>query len=186
VDTMDTTGRALVDHWKWAADKGLMNRNTAASLGAACSQVLGALDDWEQLDVRSLDIEDVAQRFQNRRSKDFKPASLEAYKRRFQQAVDLFLKYVEAPSSWKPGIRKRRSNAPRRVSRPDQVEHNEHAEPDAPQGMVVPRDGLLNYPFPLGEGRIAHLKLPGDLKLADVRRLSAFLQTLAVDFDPKD
>ena len=26
---METKGKALIDHWSWAAEKGVMNRNTA-------------------------------------------------------------------------------------------------------------------------------------------------------------
>jgi len=52
---MDTTGKALVEHWNWAAEKGGMNKHTAAGLRAACTQVLGALDNWESVDITSLD-----------------------------------------------------------------------------------------------------------------------------------
>ena len=45
----ETSARSLVDHWSWAADKGLMNRNTAAGLSSACVRVLDILgDNWEQ------------------------------------------------------------------------------------------------------------------------------------------
>jgi predicted XRE-type DNA-binding protein len=36
-----TVQRALIEHWPWAAEKGVMNKNTAAGLRAACVQVLG-------------------------------------------------------------------------------------------------------------------------------------------------
>jgi hypothetical protein len=41
----------------------------------------------------------------------------------------------------------------------------------------------VEYPFPLREGRLAYLKLPVDLKATEVKRLTAFLNTLAVDAD---
>lgn len=41
--------------------------------------------------------------------------------------------------------------------------------------------GLVEYPFPLREGRLAYLRLPMDLKMAEVRRLVSYLNTLAVD-----
>jgi hypothetical protein len=34
------------------------------------------------------------------------------------------------------------------------------------------------------EGQIARLVLPRDLKTSEVKRLAAFMSTLAVDFDP--
>src|ERR1700722_19933918 len=79
---MESTGRALVDHWSWAAEKGLMNKNTAGTLRAACSQILSSVDDnWETLDIRELNPDDAFRRFQNKRGKDFRPASLHDYAR---------------------------------------------------------------------------------------------------------
>src|SRR2546428_12277575 len=101
--TTETTGKALVDHWSWAADKGLMNKNTAGGLRAACSQVLSVFgDDAETVDVKTLDIEDALSRFLNLKKKEFKPTVLETYKRRFRQAVASYLSYLDHPSGWKP------------------------------------------------------------------------------------
>src|SRR5512137_46600 len=105
MESIDTTGKALVDHWKWAADKGLMNPNTAGAWRAACTQVLSVMDDWEKLDVRAMNVDDICLRFQNKRSKDFKPDSLDSYKRRFRQAAASFLDHAKDPSSWKAPAR---------------------------------------------------------------------------------
>src|SRR6266480_5519400 len=95
----NTTGRQLVDHWTWAAEKGVMNRNSAWGLRAACSQVLSVLDNWEQIDVASLNVDDLIKRFKNLRARDFNPSSLDAYDKRFRSAVTSFLAYVRDPSS---------------------------------------------------------------------------------------
>src|SRR6266496_2402296 len=94
---MNTTGKQLVEHWAWAAEKGQMNRNTAGALRTACVHVLGALDNWEQIDVTSLDVDDVIRRFQNLRARDFNPTSLNAYARRFRNAVASFLEHAKDP-----------------------------------------------------------------------------------------
>jgi hypothetical protein len=179
METIDTSGKSLVEHWKWAADKGLMNSNTASALRAACTQVLGVLDGWETLDIRTIDVDDVCKRFQNKRNKDFKPDSLDAYKRRFGQAVKLFLEYVSDPSSWKAPSQER----PARKERKSGAELNgESASTVAERSSTASiASGLVEYPFPLREGRLAYLKLPVDLKQAEVKRLTAYLNTLAVD-----
>src|SRR6266513_2095553 len=102
MECMNTTGRQLVEHWTWAAEKGQMNRNTAGALRTACVHVLGALDNWEQIDVTSLDVDDVIRRFQNLRARDFNPTSLNAYARRFRNAVASFLEHAKDPAGWKP------------------------------------------------------------------------------------
>jgi hypothetical protein len=181
MDNIDTTSKALVEHWRWAADKGMMNLNTANALRAACTQVLAGVDGWENLDVRTIDVDDLCRRFQNKRSKDFKPESLDAYKRRFGQAVKMFLEYASDPSSWKApsqdrtGRREKKATANRGDAPTTALER-------AAQPPVL-LSGLVEYPFPLREGRLAYLKLPVDLKIAEVKRLSAYLNTLAVDAD---
>jgi len=53
----------LIEHWSWAAEKDVMNKNTATGLRAAGVQVLGVLDDPDQADVARMDIEDLRGRF---------------------------------------------------------------------------------------------------------------------------
>jgi hypothetical protein len=179
---MDATGKAMVDHWTWAATKGLLNRNTAGGLRAASSQVLGALDNWESLDVTQLNVDDALIRFTNLRSKKFKPRSLETYKHRFRIAHESFLSYLKDPGGWKHVVPSRPTRAPRngdgesRAAAPRVSDVEISVQP-------LPATGLVEYPFPLHEGQTARLILPRDLKAADVRRLTAFLATLALDYE---
>ncbi len=175
---MEATGKALVDHWEWAASKGIMNKNTAMGLRTACVQVLSVVDDWESVDIRNLDIEETLTRFQNLRSKQFKPQVLEEYKRRFRQAVSSFLEYLEDPGNWNPTTRKPTGRAPR-----SDRETSRTQEPAALSGRELPSAGLVEYPFPLREDQNVRLVLPRDLKKSEVKRLAAFMNTLAVDYE---
>jgi hypothetical protein len=180
---MDTTGQALIAFWKNAGNKGLMNANSASGLRAASSQVLSVLDDWAKLDVAALDTEDVFRRFVNKRGQEFTPTSLAAYRRRFNQAVSEFLEYTNNPEKWKPRSAERPSGARREksaVAKSTNVEPESH-ESFPPASSTPGRSGLVEYPFPLREGRFAYLRLPPDLKQADVKRLIGFLNTLAED-----
>lgn len=179
METIDTSGKSLVEHWKWAADKGIMNSNTANAFRAACTQVLGVLDRWETLDIRTIDVDDVCKRFQNKRNKDFKPDSLDAYKRRFGQAVKLFLEYANDPSSWKAPSQNRQARKERKSGAEVNGETVSTIAERSSSTSIA--SGLVEYPFPLREGRLAYLKLPVDLKQAEVKRLTAYLNTLAVD-----
>ena len=172
---MDATGKALVDHWSWAAEKGVMNKNTAGGIRAAAAQVLSVLENWETVDVKTLDVEDALVRFQNLKKKDFKPAVLETYKRRFRQAVSSYLAYLEDPGGWKP----------RTLDRPVADRDDDGARTTIPASRAsrpeAPQTGIVEYPFPLREGQMVRLYLPRDLKLTEVKRLTAFMATLAVD-----
>jgi hypothetical protein len=177
IEVMVMTGKALVDHWTWAAEKGVMNKNTAGGLRSACTQVLGVLENWESIDVKGLDVEAALTRFQNLKKKDFKPNVLEVYKRRFRQAHASYLAYLDDPGGWKP----------RSIDRSTGERNNagdRQADSSRPARHEMPQAGLVEYPFPLREGQIARLILPRDLKVSEVKRLSAFMTTLAIDFDP--
>jgi len=176
---METTGRALVDHWNWAAGKGLMNKNTAGALRAACSQVLAVDEDWENLDVSDLDVEGILARFTNLRAKDFKPASLETYRKRFRLARDTFIEYTRDPGAWKPRMMERS---------PAQEKTNGNGATEPTTRAVrheMSSSGMVEYPFPIRDGQNARLVLPRDLKRAEAKRLAAFINTLATDFDPE-
>lgn len=175
---MESSGKALVEHWNWAATKGLMNRNTASGMRSACSQVLGILDDWGTVDVKSLDIDTTLTKFQNLKAKDFKPQVLETYKRRFRQAIQSYLSYLKDPGSWKPRSVERQP----RVADDGRKGTNTTERPDV-AGHELPSTGIVEYPFPLREGQNVRLILPRDLKKAEVKRLAAFMSALAVDFE---
>lgn len=170
------SGAALVNHWDWAAKKGLMNPNTARSLRAASSQVLGVLEDGDSVDVRGLDVEDTLNRFVNLRKKDFVPQSLEAYKQRFRNAVSLYLSYLDDPAGWRPALRERSAPSEKKRLAKEGTARSE------PEEMAGDRGGvMITYPFPLRTGQVARLTLPPDLTMAEVRRLTAYMSLLAID-----
>lgn len=178
---MDTTGQALVDFWKWTGEKGLVNQNTATARKVACTQVLSVMDDWEKLDVSALNTDDVLRRFMNKRSKDFTPGSLTTYKSRFLQALADFLDHAKSPATWKPPSAGRPATAKKlAMKNGDKPPVQEVHEEVIGAGTAV-RTGLVEYPFPLREGRFAYLRLPADLKAADVKRLTIYLNALASD-----
>jgi len=181
---MDTTGKSLVEHWNWAASKGLMNKNTAAALRAATAQVLSVLDDWENVDITTLDPDDVTTRFKHLCAKKFAPQSLEKYEQRFRQALASYLAYTQDPGAWRPTSR--RQKAAKRPS-PDAADAGTETQQIsiAPLRVDPPRTGLVDYPFPLRDGHTVRLMLPRDLKQNEVKRLIAFMNTLVVDAQPE-
>ena len=73
---MGTSGADLVAHWSWAVKKGLMNRNSAFALRSACQAVLGVEAGWESTDVATLDLDQLIERFENLRGREYSPGSL--------------------------------------------------------------------------------------------------------------
>jgi len=178
---IESTGKALIDHWGWATKHGLMNANTAGSLRAACAKVLSIYEDLETVDVRTLDMDETLRRFKNLRGKDLKPDSLAAYDQRFRFAVKSFLEYVDDPAAWKPNTR-----APERNGRSKAKEAR--GQPGANGSVVSPTTpaigGGISYPFPLLDGFVAQLVLPKNLKTVDIKRMATFMSTLVVEEQP--
>jgi hypothetical protein len=180
--SMDTTGKSLAEHWNWAASKGIMNKNSAAALRAACTQVLGAVDDWENVDVTTINPDDLIQRFRNLRAKDFKPNSLEVYGQRFKKALSSYLAYIRDPGAWKPSRQVRNPRSPRNNGTGESAA-DKHSDSTLPRSAEHSRSGLVDYPFPLRDGLTVRLMLPRDIKTSEVKRLTAFMSTLTVDFE---
>jgi hypothetical protein len=175
------TGKTLIDHWSWAAEKGVMNHNTAAGLRAACVQVLGVLENPEQVEFSSLDVEDLLTRFQNLRKQRFKPQVLEAYKRRFRNAVRSYTEYLENPGTWKPASQERAGSGERRerASSASKVASGTMSEPTRARPALV-GGGNEEYRLPLRPSVMARLILPLDLTLDEATRVKAFVDMLVV------
>jgi len=150
-----------------------MNPNTANGLRSACAKVLGVLDGGESVDVRTLDVEGTLARFQHLKKRDYVPTVLDTYKRRFRLALASYVSYLEDPGGWTPGI----------IERPGRGERKEHElSPPVPgRDVALPATGFVEFPFPLRRGQIARLILPRDLKASEVRRLTAFMNTLVME-----
>jgi hypothetical protein len=179
---MEKNARSLVDHWNWAADKGLMNGNTAAGLRSASTQVLQVIGDgWETTDITALDVDDLLVRFQNLKKKDYTPQVLELYKKRFRKALVSYLSYLENPGAWKPGTQGR----PATSQRTDRSAKRQPATAQdvASVGGRIAGPNEVEYPFPLRSGVMARLVLPRDLTREDVSRLSTFMSMLVVSAD---
>lgn len=186
VASMDkTTGKDLVDFLDYAAEKALMEPNSAAAQKTAVQKVLGMDGDLSQIDVATLDVDEQLRRFEIKFKSKFTPGSLNTYGSRIRSAVSNFLAWSEDPASWKPSRRAPRASADgkkvRQVTK-QTIEDDESPSPSSPPTFES-RTRLVDYPFPLREGLRIRLALPEDIKRAEVRRICGFMNSLAVDAD---
>ncbi|SRR6266568_3274444 len=179
------SGLDFVAHWDWAASKGLLNRNTAHALKAAVTRILRIEgDNWESVDVRSIDVDSLLDRFENLAKKDYTPGSLGTYRSRFKKALGLYLSFLRDPRGYKPQGRERSLPADRprataqRSSRSDVEDFSLSRFGDSLSTSSI---RLVRYPFPIRQGVIAELLLPADLRPDEVKRLTNFLDSIAVE-----
>ncbi|HSS42229.1 MAG TPA: hypothetical protein VLK37_06715 [Solirubrobacterales bacterium] len=168
-------------------DKGYGSAGAIGPWKSAAKQVFSIVegDDFESLDVRSLDIDEYMDRFQNRTIGKYSAESLRAYRQRFRKAVEAYRAYLADPN-WRPSLKRtarpkkgdagspKRSKATASTSSP-----TEAATPPVPS---APTASLIAYPFPLKSGQMAQLHLPAKgLDREDADRLTHFLRALVFD-----
>jgi hypothetical protein len=173
----------FVAHWDWAASKGLLKKNTANALKTAATRVLRAEgEDWDRIDVRSIDPDNLLDRFENLAKRDFTPSSLSTYRSRFKKALSLYLSYLEDPRGYRPQGRERAVSSER--GRPKVGNQSGRIEVDSVSVPVESTQSsvrMVRYPFPVRIGVIGELLLPADLRKEEVKRLIAFLDSVAVE-----
>ena len=185
--TSTTTASDVLKFLDYAEKKGLLKGNTAAGHKAAAKKVLSIEGDLDKVDVRHLDLDTLFQRFENLHKDEFTPGSLQTYRSRVRQAISWFLTWSANPSGWKPPVGVTRTARPSTNGKligdnplkPGVADDATAPPPPAPE----PKGRLVDYPFPLRAGVMVRLFLPADLKRVEVRRLNAYMATLAVDGD---
>jgi hypothetical protein len=175
------TGLAFVRHWDWVADKGLMPPATARAIKASVSQILKIDDNWENVDVGSLDVDGLFRRFRN--LSKLAPGSLATYESRFRSGLESYLRYLNNPASYQPKTRRASHRddkpAPKEKGKP-RFDIRIGPVPSTPSPVTSSAAKLVVYPFPVRPDVFAELKLPADLTIDEATRLGAFLKAVAL------
>jgi hypothetical protein len=183
---MELIARNLVEFLDKAGSKGRIKPEMAARLSAATKKILEIEQDWEEIDLSQLDVEGLIVRFRNLKGLDYTPNSITEYERRFKRAIEMFLRYAEDPNWTHNGqssqVKKNNTQqgASKTKSRRNPASQNEIVETS---NIAINSAGIqmMDYPFPLRESCVVRLRLPADLKIAEVERLAAFMKSVAID-----
>jgi hypothetical protein len=172
---------ALNKFFDFAANKGLLKRNTAQSRKLATNKILAVLDESEKADLRTVNIDKAFERFQNLQGTDYKPDSLQVYLSRLRTAIADFTSYVDNPSGFKvSGVQRTTSKGKRETS------HKVRAEGKGGEGEKTEKyethdSQHIIVPVPLREGLTIKISnLPSDLTAAEAGRLAAIIKAYAV------
>ena len=153
-----------------------MPKASAQAMAVSCRRVLEVDQDWENVDVLALDVDDFAMRFKNLRALDYKPSSLGDYASRFRRGVLSYRAFLSDPSKWSFVSRNKRTTSSKaRVRQSDSGD----TVTDTSRSEI----GLQDYVYPFRQSVLATLTIPQDATAAEIRRLVAWAQTLAVDYE---
>lgn len=194
----DGTGGGLIQFLNWTIEKDELVEATASALRTGCLKVLEVEDDYQSLDLRSADLDNLVSRFRNRNRYDMKDRTLDAYAKRFLQSVEMYTKWLAGDPTWKPSPRKRavssasNGSAPKARSASPVASQSSGSDgvtaPTTQTGTLPPaRPGMITYPFPIRPGLQGQIMLPEDLTQREAERVGAFIKTLAFEdeFQPR-
>ncbi len=166
----------FLDH---AGDKGLMPAATAQALAVASRNILGVLTQEEQEDLSKLDIAAVIRRFNNKRAKDFNPASLKEYGRRLNRAVDLFLGWREDPANF--SVKTRATGSGRKSEKKLPLNDASNVGADE-ESIATSASASYQSALPVRPGVVISLtNIPNDLTKAEAARVANFVSLLAMN-----
>lgn len=197
VQAEPNTGLGLLQFLDAAIEKGWLNVGSAKALRVASQKVLELEGGWENLDLRSLDVEGYLDRFQRLRRNDYSDASMRVYRSRFKQALKMHLARLDNDPNWKSygpspknstravGASNGTKKAPKSSTKKSVIPPEEAETPDA-LPLVTPqqRATLMDFPYPLREDLDVHLRLPRDLTPSEAEMLNGFIKSLAREARP--
>lgn len=174
-------------------DKGLLNTNTGGGMKSACEKVFSALADDEKLNLQDLDVEGAVRRYANKNPGALSPESLRVYQSRVQKVLELLRDFNLNPAGFKVGngAKAKASDSPAGQKksqgvRPKTQKSDPPLSTSATQGAhdATAKQNAVTLMFPLRPDFIAQFVMPKDLNLREAKKLAAYFELIAVDYEP--
>ncbi len=180
----------LIEFLKFADEKGLMPKATAQSRATAASKFFELASDDERLDVRSVDLDSLANRFANKNKAAYTPSSLGVYRSRVVSAVSQFVRWSDNPSIYKPTTNKGSNGGKEQTSGPitsrkrsDINTQKELSSGNEPATSVNQVNVLETFavPIPLRTGlRLTMNGMPFDLTESEAERICSVVRAYVI------
>jgi len=184
----DYSKSALMEFIETSIKKGWVNVNTGGGIRTACRQILDQVGDAE--DVRQVNVADAIQQYANRFPAKLSGDSLRVYQSRIQGMIESFTSFIDDPVNYKPSSKGGTQRpAAKNGAGIKQATTTTTAETPAPAPAVhhnvvvraVATDTSMTLPFNLRPDFLAQVTIPRDMTKDEAKRLTAFIDALAVD-----
>jgi hypothetical protein len=183
------TGAGLREFLDRAASRGDLNSSTAHGLKAVATKVLEIEEDPDGVDIRSLDVENLLERFAILQRAQYTPGSMRTYQSRFRNAVTMYIAWLDNDPNWRKVVKSRqpseRSGKAGKPTLPEQDQATPNPVRVADADTSIARDSdippMVNYRLPLRPDLIIELTLPVDLTASDAARVASFVKSLSFD-----
>jgi len=182
----DYTKRALMEFIETSIKKGWVNANTGGGSRTACRQILEQVGDDD--DVREVKVGDAIQQYANRYPAKLSSETLRVYQSRVQVMIDNFIAFVDDPVGYKPTSKSSDQRGPRQPGNRRATAVTVAAAPAPSLGpnihhvvRAVATDTSMTLPFNLRPDFLAQVTIPRDMTKEEAKRLSTFIDALAID-----
>lgn len=95
------TGAGLIEFLDAAIEKGWFNVASVKALRTASLKIFEVEGGWESVDLHTLDVDNLFERFRNLKRNAYSDDSMRVYKNRFGQALKMHLARLSGDANWK-------------------------------------------------------------------------------------
>jgi hypothetical protein len=194
---MQGNGQGLIEFCERLGERGEINKTTAGAFRTTARKVLAVESpDLASIELRTLDLDGLFDRFVTLHKADYGDASIDTYRSRFRLAVAMYIAWLADDPNWKTAGRpatkrqskpgngsrpssNRRSSPPKSDSRASGDHFATAGEEAAPAVQAETGVRLMTYDVPLRPDLIVRVTLPLDLTTDDAERLASFVRVLA-------
>ncbi|HEY1645765.1 MAG TPA: hypothetical protein VGF75_05340, partial [Candidatus Saccharimonadales bacterium] len=101
----DGTAKSLLDYLDNIVEKGRATKAAVNPIKIAFRRVVQVIDgeDWESVEVKSIDIDDYIKRFENLTNGQYLSETLTTYKSRMTRGIGWYLHFLQTPG-WTPNL----------------------------------------------------------------------------------
>lgn len=174
----DYTAEALGRFLKQAGMEGLINPATARARRNALDHLAGELNEREQSDIRTLDVDELVSRFHKLEGSSIRPETLELYGDRLKKGLDDYLRWLDAPSKFKPSARERVRNFARGSGAEPALNEEQRAAERI--RLEATENPTRIVPVPIRTDQVVYIdNLPLDLTPAEADRIARVVRAFA-------
>jgi hypothetical protein len=189
------TADGMKDFLNYLASKGLINPNTVGGIRSACDKIFSALDQDECNNLAEIDVDHAVTRFMNKNPNVLSPESATVYKSRVSKAIKLLVDFnanpagfrVQSPKKINGNVGEKKSFAEYKPTKnltekaTQRSQSNEASKVNAEEDKHQNRVSLS---FPIRPDFMAQFILPKDMTTKEAKKLAAYFEVLAIDFEP--
>lgn len=183
-DINSTTVGGTFAFFEWMVSKGYGTEAQVNPWRIAIKMVFSAVEgseDYASFDWSQIDLDEYMDRFQKLAGANYKSESIVAYGRRVRNGLEAHKHYLEtgrAPVSTPRAQRKKKEAQPAAAATGD---GNNVTPINAAASTGGQQSGMVQFPYPLSDGKMATLILPPRVSAEDVTRITTFIRTLQTD-----